>query len=190
MHFHFSGIDIFIGALEENLLTNKYFVASRSYYHDSLTWCVQKRKPIPLWQNLFHICHDPIIWAVFFIMVMMEISFVYFLEQFEYHSKWDWHRIFFDGLRIHMGFSCPYNPQNNATRVLYLFILLACIIFTITISSTLLQFMASPILSLQVETIQEILDEQFTLIGGPFELLKMTEQNEVNIFNGLFNAEL
>lgn len=113
---------------------------------------------------------------------MMEISSIYFLEQFEYHPKWDCHRIFFDGLRIHIGFSCLYNPRNNATRVLYLFILFACIIFTITVSSTLLQFMASPILSPQVETIQEIIDEQFSLIGGPFEYLKMTQQSEVKIF--------
>lgn len=171
---------MFIGGLDENVKTNKYLIASQSYYHDSLTWCVQQRKAIPLWQNLFHICHNPIIWAIFFVAVIMEISSVYILEQFEYRTKWDWHRIFFDGLRIHMGFSCVYNPKNNASRVLYLFILFACIIFTITISSTLLQFIASPILSTQVKTVQQIIDEQFTLIGGGFELQKLN-QSEVNI---------
>lgn len=178
-----SEIDLFIGALDENLITAKYFVASRSYYHDRLTWCVQKRKPIPLWQNLFHICHNPIIWGVFFVVLVAEIGAVYFLEQFEHRSKWDWHRITFDGLRVHIGYSCPYNPQNNATRILFTFILLACIIFTITISSTLLQFIASPILRPQVDTIQQIIDEQFTLAGGHFELHKITQQNEVKFMS-------
>lgn len=167
--------------MDENLITNKHFIASRSYYRDSLTWCVQNRKPIPLWQNLLHICHNPIVWAVFFVEVMIEISFVYCLEQFEHHSKWDCHRIFFDGLRIHMGFSCVYNPTNNASRVLFLFILLACTVFTITISSTVLEFITLPILSPQVRSVAEIMSERFTLVGGRFELLKVSEQIEVRL---------
>lgn len=181
IEFIFSEIDIFIGALDENLITNKHFVASRPYYRDRLTWCVQNRKPIPLWQNLLHICHNPIIWAVFFVEVMIEIGFVYCLEQFEHHPKWDWHRIFFDGLRIHMGFSCVYKPTNNATRVLFLFILFACTIFTITICSTVLEFITSPILSVQVKSITEIISKRFTLVGGRFELLKVSEQIEVRL---------
>lgn len=102
------------------------------------------------------------------------------MEQFEYHPKWDWNRILFDGVRVHLGLSCVFNPTNNATRVLYLFVLLGCIIFTITISSTLLQFMASPLLSPQVDTIQHIIDEQFTLIGGHFEFDKLKQLNGVN----------
>ena len=136
-----------------------------------------------MWQNLLHICHNPIVWAVFFVEVTMEILFVYCLEQFEHHSKskWDCHRIIFDGLRIHMGFSCVYNPKNNASRVLFLFILFACTIFTITISSTLLEFITSPILSPQVKSVVEIVSERFTLVGGRFELLKVSEQIEVSL---------
>lgn len=166
----------------------KYFVSSISYYYDHLVWCVQKAKMISIAEITFRICtdwvvfvvHNPIVWAVFFGEVMLKIVFVHILEQFERHSKWDWNRIFFDGLRIHLGLSCLYNPINNASRVLFLFILFACTVFTITISSTVLEFIILPILGPQVESVQEIISEQFTLVGGRFELLKMAEQIEVN----------
>lgn len=60
----FRKIDIFIGALNENLQTRQNLSASWSYYQDSLTWCVQLKKPFPKWQNIFKLCRD---WHVYLV---------------------------------------------------------------------------------------------------------------------------
>lgn len=59
--FFFSKIDLFIGGLEENLITAKNLIASQAYYHDTLVWCVEKSKQSPMWLNLFHLISSPII---------------------------------------------------------------------------------------------------------------------------------
>lgn len=157
-------------------------MGSRSYYQDSLTWCIQKHQPIPKWQNILYICLNPIIWTISFIITIVELCCIYFIQQAESSPKWDWHRIFFDGLRVHLGFACTYNPQNNANRILFCFILFACTIYTIAVGSTILQFLTSPILSTQIESIQEITDGSYSLTGGRFEFLKISQQNEVFFF--------
>lgn len=53
--FNYRKLDIFIGALDENIITNEYFDASHPYYHDSLIWCARERKPIAKWKNFFSI---------------------------------------------------------------------------------------------------------------------------------------
>jgi hypothetical protein len=48
---NFSNVDIFIGGLEENVITKNYFKATRFYYHEKLTWCCEKNKSLPFAEN-------------------------------------------------------------------------------------------------------------------------------------------
>lgn len=89
----FRKIDIFIGGLSENLQTSKSLSASRMYYQDSLTWCVQTKKPIPKWQNIFEVCKDWRVFMVMFIASLVVAAFYYLTQPFEnMHPKWDWNR--------------------------------------------------------------------------------------------------
>lgn len=179
-------MDVFIGALEENTVTNKHLVASDSYYHDRLTWCVQKRQKIPLWKNIFHLCNDPLVYFIATVVNLMVIAFAYVLQQFERHPKWSWNALVFGGTCCHLGFPCTYKPENNANRVLFLTFLFACQIFGIVLNTGLILFSSKPILNPQIEAIDEIIAGNFKLLGDRYAFSKMREQSEVNSIRNYF----
>lgn len=89
----FSEIDIYLGTLEESFITNKYTVPSKSYHKDSLTFCVQKKKQIPLRSIIFHLITDPEV-AIILTLQSITIGIVaYFMQQFERQPKWDYLRL-------------------------------------------------------------------------------------------------
>lgn len=177
---NFSDVDIFIGALEENLIKKENLIASYSYYHDHLTWCVQKRQRIPLWKNVFHICSDPVVILIFTVQTIMVISLAYFLQQFERHPKWDWNRLVFNGACCYCGFPCAYRPENNANRILYLFFLFGCQIFLIVLGAGLIFLINQPVLNPQIESIEEIIYGNFKLLGDEYAFTKISQKTKVN----------
>lgn len=104
--------DILIGALDENLLTKKYFTSSISYYHDHLVWCVQKAKLIPLWKAVFLICTDWMVYVAFTVLCIVLGFIAYFFQQVERHQKYDIFRITSNGLQCFFGFGYPYRVNN------------------------------------------------------------------------------
>lgn len=96
---NFRQIDIFMGAMEENLFTKNYFEASLYYYHDSLTWCVQKAKISPYWKAIFYLCNDPLVYLLLGLGCVIIIVVAYFLQQFEPKQKWDWNRFVVNNLK-------------------------------------------------------------------------------------------
>lgn len=176
---NFSKFDIFIGALDENLLTKKELVASYPYYQNRLTWCVQKRKPIPVRQNIFHLCNDPLVWGIFIIGAFGILATAYLFQQFEPRQNWDWNRLFFDGLRCFFNLPCAYNPEVIGNRILFAFTMFASTIFGIVLNTGLLLFTTHPILKPQIQSIQEVIDGNFRLIGDGFTFQKILEQSQV-----------
>lgn len=167
-----SKIDIFLGSLDENLVTRKYLMASRPYYYDHLTWCVQKSKPIPLWQNIFHLCND---WNVFTgvsVTAIIVIATEYYLIQFE-HPVRSWNEMLFITLRCALGISVAFNPRTNSARCLFLFGLIGGFIFA-TILSAMMRQITNPILRPQIESIDEIINGNFTLAGDRYAFIKMS----------------
>lgn len=179
MSVHFRNIDIFIGALGENLITSKYLLASTSYYHSVFTWCVQKAQPIPVSENLLHLCRDPKVYAMFTVSVVAVLGSAYFVQQFEQPPPWDWHRIFAEGFGCMLGFSCHYRAKNNANRALFAGFLLASTLFVIIINSVALSFLTTPILMPQFKTVEEIVSSEFNLVGSRLVLMKLRERTEV-----------
>lgn len=179
---------MFIGGLEENLITDKNLIASQAYYHDTLVWCVQKSKRNPMWLNLFHLISSPIIFINCTFQSPLVIAFVYYLEQFERrHRKWDWNRIFIEALAITMGFPCRYNPKCTPARVFLTFGLFAGILFVIVISSAMMTLITTPIMKHQINSVPEIVEGGFDLIGDRFTLDKLSQENEVKCL-GILNT--
>lgn len=156
-------------------------MASRSYYHDHITWCVQKSHPIPLWKNIFHLCNDPLVYILLFLACVSIMWTGYVCQQFEI-QKWDWHKFTFTGFRCFMGMPCTYNPKTTANRTGFLFFLFATMIYVCVLSSVLIQLIISPILNPQIQTVQEIIDGEFKLISNRFAFQKIVQHNWVNIF--------
>lgn len=172
-------IDIFIGALGENLITSKYLLASNSYYHRASTWCVQKCQPIPKRENLLYLCRDPVVYAIFTVSVVAVLAAAYFVQQFEPPPQMDWHHIFINGFPCILGFSCHYHAKNNPNRILFAFFLMASTVFVIIINSVAFSFITTPILQPQIKTIQEIVSNKFSLTGDRFVLMKLLQKTEV-----------
>lgn len=169
--------------MEENLITkNGSLVASTSYYHDSLTWCVQKSIPVPPWKKVFYLCPDPLVIGSFTILLFIAIGFTYFCEEFEHHPKWDWNRLAFNGVNYYLGFASAYNPKTTANRTCYIFCSFGAMIFVCLLSSILVQLFISPILIPQIQNVQEIIDGEFKLIGNKFAFQKIVLHNEVNVY--------
>lgn len=171
---------MFIGALGENLITSKYLLASTSYYHSVFIWCVKKSGPIPVRENLLHLCHDSKVYAVFTVTIFALLCAAYFVQQFEQPPQWDWHRIFVEGFGGFLGFSCNYRAKNNANRMLFAGLLLASTLFVININSVAVSFISTPILKPQIKTVEEILGKEFDLVGNRLVLMKLLEKTEVH----------
>lgn len=177
----FDGVDIFIGGLDGNAEISKHLVASRPYHHDSLTWCVQIRKPIPLRENMLYLFRDPSVWILFLMMAVVIVPLVYFLQQFDQHKKWDWNRITITGFAYYCGVTLNYKAKNDAHRILISMFLLGSSIYVISLSSMSTKFITTPILKAQVKSIQEIIDGGFSLAGSGFAMIKLHQQKEVNV---------
>lgn len=177
---NFSKIDIFIGALEENLITKKHLIATRSYYYERITWCVQKSQPIPLWKNIFYLCNDPLVYLIPFMLGILVYCIGYYCEQFERHPKWDWFKFTINGFGCMLGMPCTYNPTITATRIGILLCLFSAIIFVSLISAALMQLVMTPILNPQIKSVQEIIAGSFKLVGNRFLIEKISQQKEVN----------
>lgn len=177
----FRSVDLFIGALEENQITQNRLIASRSYYHDAYHWCVSKRIPIPLWKHFFHICTDRLAYAIFFVESIVVLSCAYYGQQFERTAtKWDWNYIVINAFRSYLGFPCTLFPKSNILRIGYISCLFAGIIFTTVTTSMFVLFVTVPKLGSQIQSVEEIIREKFTLMGEQIVLHHILLQNEVN----------
>lgn len=172
---------MFIGALNENLVTRKHLNASNSYYQDSLTWCVQTKKAIPRRYNLVRICTD---WYVILLWTISVFCFLithYVLQQFEdIHPKWDWHRLTVLGFANITGFCYnTFNVRSNSNRMFYAFCLLSDLHFTTVTSVFYFIFMTNPIYEDQVDSIRMIHTDDYTFGGDAFAFEHLKNQNEV-----------
>lgn len=174
-------MDVFIGALDENLITQKYFNASRPYYHDTLTWCVQVKQPIPIWQNVFHVCRDPLVFAIYTLMCFCVVLTGYFMQRYEnFTPKWDWFRLTFAGISPCLGYGSAYFANIIPNRIFFLFSLFGATLSFIVTNSFILIFVSIPIYEHQINIRQEIIHKRFELVGDAFAFQHLTMQNQVN----------
>lgn len=170
-----------MGALDETILTNKKsWIASNSYYHDVLTWCVQESHEIPEWQNIFHLCSDPMVWLLHTLMCISVICMGYFLQGFEKHRKLDWHSITLAGIGCLCGFSVQHrNVHNTSGRIFLGFCLYGSVVFNICLISCMINFLKKPLYEDQIDSIQQIINNSYELAGDEFALEHLVKQNGV-----------
>lgn len=106
-----------------------------------------------------------------------------FMQQFEPRRKWDFNAISIMGICIFMGSPCPYKPKNNAHRLGYAFVLFGSIVFTTVTTTKVAKLFTSPTYNPQIQTVSEILDNRFDLIGNQFSLQKLLQKNWVKSRN-------
>lgn len=170
-------------------MTKPHFIASRPYHYDYLTWCVQKQKPIPLWQNIFHLCNDFYVYGSVAVVAIFLIAVEYYLIQFE-HPVRTWNEMLFITLCAALGMPVAFNPRSNPFRMLFVFGIFGGYMFATILSATIMRQITNPILRPQIESIDEIINGNFELAGDGYTLIQMGNQNEVNAQQLLFNMFL
>lgn len=163
------------------MITRNYLVASRSYYHDCLTWCVQKHQQMPRWKSAFYLCTDVNVYLIFVAVALLTIGCAYYLQKTEPHKK-DWHYITLVAITICIGISHPYRPKSWPTRVLVTIGLFAGVIFYTLLTSELVIRVTIPHFEPQINALAEITNGDFILAGDRFALQKISQQNEVAKF--------
>lgn len=190
----YSKSDILIGALDENLITKKHFIATRAYYRDKLTWCVRAKQQIPFWQNLFRLCIDPLVYLFFILVSTLTVGARYLMAQFEReYIKWDLFKFALNAYSALLGFVSNYKPKFLPARINYIVCIFSCVVFTQHIFSIMISAMKTPMFTDQIQSIPEILDARnaFELTGDRFALEHLRKQNEVrsnsNSFTNVFS---
>lgn len=173
--------DIIIGILQETNQISEYFISSWPYYFDSITWCVRKKQPIALWKNLFHLCSDPIVYAVHTTIAISFLSFVYFLQQFESARKYDWNTILMAITTMLLGFSSNYKAHLISNRILFIACIFGGIVFSTIVLAFFLRITINPIYESQIKSFREIVDGSYDLIGDYVALQHMIRKNEVQV---------
>lgn len=161
---------------------NDSFTASRSYYYDKLTWCVQVKQPIAAYKSLAkHICKDVSVWILYTFMCFSVVFMGYFMQQFEdLQPKWDWFRITFAGIAPCLGFVSEYKPKIISHRIFFICCVFGAMLSYIVTNSIVLLLITHPFYENQIKSIQEIIDGDFKLVGDGFALQHLMQQKQVN----------
>lgn len=174
-----------MGALDGNYLNignvSEHFIATNSYYNDELTWCVQRSGQVPTWKKIFKLCDDPMVWLVHIITFISGIFMEFYLQQFECTMipKWDWMRVVFNGLRMMCGYSIKLRPRIHAHRVYVAIACLSCIVYGITFCAIWLKCMTTPFFETQVQSVRDLLDKDFELVGDDFAAHLLMKEKQV-----------
>lgn len=177
----FSAIDILIGygASSRKNSIEKYFVASRPYYQDTLTWCVKKNQLAPLWKQLYLIMKQPWIMAIWIFTGAILICLAYYLQQFE-TFKWNINEILIFGSSITFGYGYSYQPRCTIHRILFLTFAFGSLINYTVFFSFWLKTITEPYLDREIRTVDEILSYDLNLAGEYFAFQQLNKQNAVS----------
>lgn len=174
--------DIVIGGLDGNIPANEYFTISNAYFFDILTWCVQERQPITPLQNIFHLCTDPFVWLLYALTAFASYFTAYYLQRFEASTlKMDAFEIILAATAISISMIHKYRAINHSNRVFYAFACMAGILHTIVILTGSMAILMNPIYEDQINSIAEILDDSFEIVGDSFALHHIMRKNEVSL---------
>lgn len=173
--------EIFIGSLNESLIPNEHSIASHAYHYDTLTWCVQMKQSISTWKNIYRVCSDKILWVLFSFSALCTDVTTFFLQQFDHqvHPKWDWFRIWFDGLRVLCGMSSTYKPETVLSSAFFMICVFVGMISYNTCNSFILLFMMIQIFEKQVNTVNQIIEQKFDMTGDNLTLQLISKRSQV-----------
>lgn len=162
-------------------MTHKFLRASNAYHGDSLTWCIQAKRPFLKWENFFRICTD---WRVFVTMIFGECLAqlaVYVLQQYEYtiFPKWDLYQIAMIGFANTFGQPYPFYPKLVFSRITYGSYVISAFFLNAILVGKFQLFMTIPLYKHQVISVHEIIENGYSLAGDPFVLEYLNNQNQV-----------
>lgn len=141
------------------------------YYQDDFTWCVQEAQKLP-WIFSIVTALSPTVWLLLIFGYGYGAGFLLYLmiqfdEKYEQRNNRDWHyTTWLVSLPSVLGTSQRFRPHSVKIRFIYAFFLLAMIIFVQYAFVNLYKFIQVRFPKHQIKTIEEIVYNDFTLMGS------------------------
>lgn len=166
-----SGSDIMAGGLFPKLTPRDPLTASKPYYQDDYTWCIQQAKYFSHIYN-FLLAATPECWIIYIFVFGYGTGFVlYLLLQFDLEYKQrnvrDWHyTTWLIALPIGIASNLRFQPKYWPLRLFYAYAMV-CGVVVWTIGFTyVLEKVKTPVQRHQISTIDEIVYNDFRLTGS------------------------
>lgn len=150
--------------------------ASHQYHQDQLIWCLQKQ-PIPTWKNALYFCNDPYAGILLFASIITILILAYVTQVFEY-PRWDWNKLFINGIACFLNFPCRFNPQSNPIRVGFIAFLFGCVSFNTIFIARFIAWTTRTVYENPLETTNDFINNGYNLSGDSFAFDKMSELSD------------
>ena len=175
-------VDLLIGGLTEDPKNAHHSSSTKAYYRDDLTWCTMRAKPLPVWQNIFTIIKKEL-WVIIFILGYLHGLLFFVLTRYDDdydHTRRDVHyTTLIVSLPIVIGFNQSFQPKSALVRSYYGLVVLGCLVGVVTFTTFLIKVLTVPIDGNQVSTIEEIIGQNFELVGDRVSYTKIVDQTHV-----------
>lgn len=160
----YSNIDLLIGGLvmDKTIPTELSYTAP--YLNDEVTWCAARAKPLEKWQNIFNIMPQWMWFAVLLIAFICISIYRMILIVFD-RQQFDYFIIALTFINLHMAMSAQFVPNHLISRIFFLIISLFGMIFVGIFNNVLLEVLTWPQAGIQIETIEEMVSDQYRLLG-------------------------
>lgn len=167
-----------VGNIQVDRYNSTVFEPSIPYLQDDLTWCVSRAKPIPSWQNAYHIADAQtiILGATMYTMV---IFIGYLIYAFEQHPR-DLIYCAILSVQTLTTFPTMFNAKKFTLRFFYGLCLVIAFWLTQILNAYLIAFASDILYEHQIATVREIVDNQFRLAGDPIVLGHLKVKNVVS----------
>lgn len=172
-------IDIFAVGLNENLITRKYLVASQTYYHDRLIWCLSKQIVSPMKKVMIFIKDPHIFVPSFLSLALLGTLFGYIMFMFE-PKKMNWNNILINEAVVFIGISIKFDLKSNAYRIAFIALLFCGMIFTATSRAKMEALTMKTVYSKRMDSIKKILGKGYDFYGNQIAHSKLLNLNEVS----------
>lgn len=162
-------IDVLLGGLPQYSHNLANFDSSISYYSDDYTWCVQRPKFLPLSISFFRIL-PPVVWILIVGLGYVNALILYLLVQFDSNPrirKLDLHHTtFLISLPSWIGISQQFKPNYWPLRLYYISTLLFGMVVFAIFSTLLVKRSQVRLRFFQVQSVSDIVAEEFGLAGS------------------------
>lgn len=176
--------DILIGGLESNIAI-KLFKPTKPYIRNELTWCVKSAEQYPAWLNFFTVINDirfiiaasSTFYAVVILLYALSITEGTYI---------DFHVAKLITFAILLNVPTYYRPKRRIIQVIFLVAVFSSLWLNTTIFSFYTYLTTVPKYKMQIDTLKEIVDEDFRFVGEASTLAILQEGKMVRSYYGFW----
>lgn len=165
---------------------------SKPYYQDELIWCIQRAKYYPWVINILWAatpeCWILLIFGVGYISGFVIYIMIQFDVKYKNRNQRDWHyTTWLVALPAVIAVNQRFRPTYWPLRMFYWLLLITMVVLWQIILFHCVRFIKIPILRPQISSINEIIEDEFRLVGSNEVLQLISSDDRVRFFPNLYD---